>query len=86
MKRSSKYVLAVTLGMLLTACGGGSVTVEPPAVSPADAVPAEASASVAGLLAYLTALFAAVVDDKEPVDLGSFLPKTADDAEPSPLT
>ena len=86
MKRTTRVFSALILGVLLTACGGGSEVVEPPAASPADAVPPEASASVAGLIAYLGALFAAATDDREPVDLSSFMPKTTEEAEPDPLT
>ena len=70
---------------LLSGCGGGADNAAPQSL-PTDAVPPEASQSVAGLLQYLTALIASPADDKEPVDLGGFMPRTTDGAEPDPVS
>ena len=71
---------------LLAGCGGGGGGDDSaPQQLPTDAASPEASESVAGLLKYLNALIASPADDKEPVGLGSFMPKAADDAEPEPI-
>ncbi len=79
-------VVALTCA-LLAACGGSGDGSPPPAPpGPTEAVPPQASESAAGLVKYLTDLAAASADDKEPVDLGSFMPKTPEDTEPEPLS
>lgn len=70
----------------LAACGGSDDDphpVPPPAAT--DAVPDSASASSAGLTGYLVALAAMPVEDKEPLSLDSFAPKTFEDTEPDPV-
>lgn len=69
---------------LLAACGGGGGS-PPPMPGPTEAVPPQASESSAGLVQYLQDLAAASADDKEPVDLSGFMPKTPEDTEPEPL-
>jgi hypothetical protein len=79
-------LIAVTLACaLLAACGGGGDS-PAPVPGPAEVVPASASESSVGLVKYLTDLFAASADTKEPVDLGTFAPKTPDDTEPEPIS
>ena len=79
-------LIAVTLACaLLAACGGGGDS-PAPVPGPTEAVPASASESSVGLVKYLTDLFAASADTKEPVDLGTFAPKTPDDTEPEPIS
>jgi hypothetical protein len=71
---------------LLSACGGGG-DAPPPAPPPAtDAVPPSASASTLGLKDYLVDLGTMLVENKEPVDLSSFAPKTNEDSEPEPVS
>lgn len=72
---------------VISACGGGSddaVPVVPPVIVPpvTAEVPPSASATEAGLFAYLDALFKASADGLEPVDLSTFAPKLSDDTEP----
>jgi len=68
---------------LLSGCGGGS-DAPPPAA--ADAVPDSASASAKGLMSYLSDLATMLVDNKEPLDLSGFAPKTSEDSEPEPVS
>jgi hypothetical protein len=72
---------------MLTACGGGGGSEEPTTTTPSatDAVPPSASASAVGLKHYLTALSTMQVETKEPVDLSSFAPTTAEDDDPEPV-
>lgn len=82
-----KLTLATLFGAtaLLAACGGGG---DPPAAPPpaaTDAVPGSASATTAGLKKYLADLGAMPVENKEPLALDTFSPKTPEDAEPEPV-
>ncbi len=87
MKHPERLIVAALACAVLVACGGGGDNPAPPPVpGPAEAVPASASESSAGLVKYLTDLFAALADSKEPVDLSTFAPKTPDDTEPEPLS
>ncbi|GEM_PF-6099531 len=70
---------------LLSGCGGGGSYSAPPAPAATDAVPDSASASAAGLASYLVDLSTMQVEDKEPVDLSTFMPKSAEDTEPEPV-
>ena len=70
---------------LLSACGGGG-DAPPPAPAATDAVPPSASASTLGLKNYLVDLGTMLVEDKEPVDLSSFAPRTNEDGEPEPVS
>ncbi|MDQ2734553.1 MAG: hypothetical protein M3Y55_06095 [Pseudomonadota bacterium] len=79
--RTSLAALAVAV--VAAACGGGSDFVSnPPATSQ---VPASASASIDGFIAYLQALVAtptALADTLEPVDTSMVTPPTDETSEP----
>jgi hypothetical protein len=83
MKRSS-LIAGAAAAVLLAGCGGGGggddAAQPPPAAT--DAVPASASASVAGMMSYLVALAAAMADEKEALDVSGFAPPQPDDTEP----
>lgn len=84
-----KLFLAATaagIALALSACGGDDDTPSTPAAT--AAVPASASASVDGLIAYLKLLVASgpSADTLEPVDTSTFKPMTSDTTEPSPIT
>lgn len=85
MKHLARHTAAALACALLASCGGGSDS-PAPVPGPTEVVPTSASESSAGLVKYLTDLFAASADSKEPVDLGTFAPKTPDDTEPEPLS
>ena len=74
---------AIAAVALVTACGGGDDFVSnPPATSE---VPASASASIDGFIAYLKALVAtpvAMADTLEPVDTSMVTPPTDEISEP----
>ena len=78
--KKSGIVLLMTVAAL-TACGGGDDDTPAPAVT--EAVPASASASVGGLIAYLKALVVASADALEPVDVSAVTPQTDDAVEPT---
>ena len=85
MNRKHNQIRLFSYTALLAACGGGGGGADAPASAPpaaTDAVPPEASASTAGLMAYLAALAADLTEDKEALDLSSFAPKSDDEAEP----
>jgi hypothetical protein len=68
-------------------CGGGSDAPVPVPPPPAiDAIPPSASASPLGLKNYLADLSTMTVDNREPLDLGSFTPPTSDTTEPEPVS
>ncbi len=79
MKKS--YVAALGVAAVVAACGGGGDggTVAPPATSQ---VPPSASASAAGLIAYLKDLVLSAADTLEPVDTSGVVPQTDDVNEP----
>jgi len=86
MNRKLTLVALLSAAAVMSGCGGGgSDPADPPPPAATDAVPDSASASVAGLKAYLEALAAMLVDEQEPVDLSTFSPKTSEDAEPEPV-
>ncbi len=62
----------------LAGCGGGDDT-PPPATSQ---VPASASASISGFIAYLKELVASSADTLEPVDVSGVTPPTDETSEP----
>jgi hypothetical protein len=79
----SLVVLAVA--SVLAACGGSD---EAPAPAPTSQVPASASASIGGFIAYLQALVAtpvAMADTLEPVDTSMVTPPTDETSEPLPV-
>ncbi len=81
---------AFAVAALLAACGGGGDDTMPPAPpppppGPLEQVPDSASASTAGMSAYLATLSTLAPEDKDPVDVSSFNPPSPDDAEPEPV-
>jgi ABC-type glycerol-3-phosphate transport system substrate-binding protein len=76
-------VLAVTA--LAAACGGSDFVSVPP---PTSQVPASASQSINGWIAYLKALVAtptATADVLEPVDTSTVTPPSDETSEPQPV-
>lgn len=89
--KTGATLAAVTL--LLAACGGGSDDgpgAPPPAsdgLTQTQRDDGAASASVAGLLAFATALVNGMTSDSsEPRDIDGISPPVADDAEPAAIT
>ena len=75
------WILAIGAAAVLMACGGGD---DGPSAPPAtSAVPASASASVGGWIAYLKALVASAADTLEPVDVSTVTPPSDDASEPA---
>jgi ABC-type glycerol-3-phosphate transport system substrate-binding protein len=81
--KTKTLLAAFAAATLLAACGGGGG--DPAPVAASDAVPASASQSDAGLMAWLKALVAGDAQGKEPLDMSSFQPTAADDSEPVAL-
>jgi len=76
-----KTLLAALLaGSVLAACGGGDDAPPPPPAT--SEVPASASQSPAGFIAYLQLLVASVADLLEPVDTSAVVPPADDVGEP----
>lgn len=75
-------VLLLSAVLSLSACGGGD---DAPAPAATEQVPAEASASVGGFIAYLKALVVSSADALEPVDVSAVTPPADDAAEPTPV-
>lgn len=74
---------ALVLSALLAGCGGDGNSAPPPGPPPAtSAVPASASQSVAGFIAYLQALVVSAADTLEPVDTSMVTGPTDDTIEP----
>jgi hypothetical protein len=72
-------ILALAAGALvLVACGGSDDTPPPPTAQ----VPASASQTVGGFIAYLQALIVSAADMLEPVDVSTVTPPTDDTSEP----
>ena len=81
MRRMSTLSVAIAVAGLLSACGGGSDSAPPPAE--ANEVPASASASSAGMVAYMMTMSAASdADAREPVDLTGFDPVRPEEEDP----
>jgi hypothetical protein len=77
-------VAAIAVAAVVAACGGSDY-VSPP---PTSQVPASASQSIAGFIAYLQALVAtpvATADTLEPVDTSMVTPPTDETSEPLPV-
>jgi len=68
--------------VLLAACGGGGGDSLPAAT---DSVPADASASAAGMANWLTQVAATAPEEREPLDVASFAPPHPEDTEPEVL-
>lgn len=73
---------AVTAAVLLSGCWGDADESAPAVTSQ---VPASASESGAGFVAYLQALVASDADALEPVNTESVTPPAGESAEPTPL-
>jgi len=65
---------------VLAACGGGDDNAAAP--PPTSEVPASASASASGFIAYLQLLVASMADTLEPVDTSAVTPPVDDTGEP----
>ena len=78
MKKS--LLAALLAASVLGACGGGDDAPPPPATSE---VPASASQSPAGFIAYLQELVASMADLLEPVDTSAVVPPADDTGEPT---
>ena len=76
-----KKILLASLAAaaVLAACGGGDNIAAPP---PTSEVPASASASASGFIAYLQLLVASMADTLEPVDTSAVTPPVDDTGEP----
>lgn len=79
------HVLLVGVVFALSACGGSGGSNAPANVPPSLEVPAQASASSAGLVTYLTTLNATDAEDREPVGIAAFNPQQPEDSEPQAL-
>ena len=81
--------LALVAVVALTACGGGDDDHEPPpTAAPADplaGVPASATASSGGFIAYLRDLVSRPSEDREPASLDGVTPPGADTSEPESI-
>ena len=77
--RTQAILAALSAAALVAACGGGGDHDTPPATSE---VPASASASVDGFVAYLKKLVASSADMLEPVDTAAVTGPTDETSEP----
>ena len=79
--RLPRVLTAVTVAATLAACGG----LDDDDVAPAATaeVPASASQSTEGWIAYLQRLVASSADTLEPVDTSAVTPPTSETAEPT---
>ena len=76
-----RMCVALAAPILISACGGGNDNTDesPPATAP---VPAVASQSSAGFIAYLQELVASSADTQEPVDTSTVTAQTDETGEP----
>jgi len=79
MSNRTATVAAVAVAAVVLAACGGSDFQSPPATSQ---VPASASASIDGFIAYLKELVASSADLLEPVDTSAVTPPTDETSEP----
>jgi hypothetical protein len=77
--RTKATVAALSAAAILVACGGGGDHNDPPATSE---VPASASASIDGFVAYLKKLVASSAETLEPVDTAAVTGPTDETSEP----
>ncbi|MEO8311253.1 MAG: hypothetical protein ABI520_08795 [Caldimonas sp.] len=70
---------ALAAGATLAGCGG-----DPHQPTATEAVPASASESVSGFIAYLKELVVASADQLEPVDVSGVTPPVDETSEPDP--
>jgi len=73
---------ALVAASVLVACGGGGDDASPPPPATSE-VPASASQSPAGFIAYLQLLVASMADLLEPVDTSAVVPPADDVGEPA---
>ena len=78
---NNALVAALLAASLLGACGGGDDAPAPPPAT--SEVPASASQTPAGFIAYLQALVASMADLLEPVDTSAVVPPADDTSEPT---
>ena len=76
--RGAAIVAAIAAGALVAACGGNN-NGDPPATSE---VPASASQSIDGFIAYLKRLVVSSAETLEPVDTSMVTPPTDETSEP----
>ena len=76
------WIVVCTVSVLLSACGGGNDSAPPAAT---DAVPAAASQSATGLVAWLTAMTRDTTEVKEGLDMAPLTAPVVDDTEPEAL-
>ena len=76
------WIVVSTVALVLSACGGGNDSAPPAAT---DAVPAAASQSATGLIAWLTAMTKDTTEVKEGLDMAPLSAPVVDDAEPEAL-
>lgn len=82
---SALACLGVASGLLLGGCGGGgggAPVIEPPGMT--TGVPASASTSSAGALAFVRGIAASSDAGAEPIPLGDAVLATSDTDEPDP--
>lgn len=80
-KRTLPAVAVLAAALSLGACGGDD---DDDAIPPAtSSVPASASQSVDGWIAYLQRLVVSAADTLEPVDTASVVPPTSETTEPT---
>lgn len=85
-RRCAGLALALTVTLLLSACGGSSHhsadTGTPAAPPPTSEIPASASQSIMGFISYLKLLVDSVADQLEPVDTSMVVAPADDTGEP----
>ena len=74
---------ALVAASVLVACGGGGDDASPPPPPATSEVPASASQSPGGFIAYLQLLVASMADLLEPVDTSAVVPPADDVGEPT---
>jgi len=74
-------LVALLAASVLGACGGGDDAPPPPPAT--SEVPASASQSTSGFIAYLQLLVASMADALEPVDTSVVVPPADDVGEPT---
>jgi len=74
-------LVALLAASALGACGGGDDDAPPPPAT--SEVPASASQSPSGFIAYLQSLVASMADLLEPVDTSAVVPPADDVGEPT---
>ena len=77
--RGAAIVAAIAAGALVAACGGNNNNNDPPATSE---VPASASQSIDGFIAYLKRLVVSSAETLEPVDTSMVTPPSDEASEP----